>query len=96
MWITVVSQSLFTRVNSMLEAIIGLAVLLIGWGSRLESQVKVLDNQDTAADKSKEDLKELLLAKLDVVIARGENIDGRLERLERHVFNGHYSSYTKD
>lgn len=80
----------------MLEAIIGLAVLLIGWGSRLESRVNVLDSQNIAADKSKEDLKELLLAKLDVVIARGENIDGRLERLERHVFNGHYSSYTKD
>lgn len=83
MWNTLI-QFVSLRLHSMFEAIIGLAVVLIGWGSRLESRTNVLDSQ-------KENLKELLLAKLDVVIARGESIDGRLERLERHVFNGHYT-----
>lgn len=91
MWVTAVSQSIFTRINGMLEALFGLAVILVGWGSRLENKVSVLESQDMAAHDSKEDLKELLIAKLDAVIARGENIDGRLERLERHVFNGHYT-----
>ena len=71
----------------MLEALFGaictVAIGLVGWGVRLESRTNV-------SEQRHDDLKELIETKFEVVVAKLDAFDRRLERVERHVLNGSY------
>lgn len=69
--------------------VIGVAVTgLIGWGSKLQSDVRVQDQKVV-------DLKDLINEKLETNNVKLDNIDHRLERIER-ALNGSLRSVYGD
>lgn len=77
------SSSVPTMITALIGAITTVVVALAGWGVRLESKTNVNKQQH-------DDLLKLIDARFETAFVRFDTLDGRIERLERHVLNGHY------
>jgi hypothetical protein len=83
--------AIFTTLKTGMSAFIGtittVAMAALGWAININSKVNVAQQQN-------KDLQALIETKFDLIIgkfdARFDDFDRRLERVERHVLNGHY------
>lgn len=78
------SFSVDTMIAALIGALTTVVLALAGWGVRLESKTNVNKQQH-------EDLLKLIDAKFETAFVRFDTLDRRIERLERHVLNGHYN-----
>lgn len=77
------TQPLTMKIEALFGGLTTLILAVIGWAFSINSRVNVTQQQNI-------DMKDLIEAKFETAFQRFDGFDTRLERVERHVLNGHY------